>query len=170
MKTSELKIKNALNFGRFSLELEEKREQSIITQSSHMLTAFSLFSAAMLMAIPIVIEQTIVPKEQVLSLAGLLFIPLVASLVLTIIAQWRYKYQTMITAEEFRDKFLHNEDEYQCQSQFDSQWIDQIAQVQQSKIGTNNRRARLIKASMICFLVSIGILIFANALFIILYA
>ena len=46
MKTSELKIKNALNFGRFSLELEEKREQSIITQSSHMLTAFSLFSAA----------------------------------------------------------------------------------------------------------------------------
>lgn len=170
IKAADIKMRNALNFGRFSYDLEEKREQSIITQSSHMLTAFSLFSAALLMAIPIVIDNTVVPENQVISAAGLSFVPLIASLVLTIIAQWRFKYQIMVTAEEFRDELLKNESSYQYQSQYDYQWITQIAQVQKSKKDNDDRRVRLIKASMICFLVAIGILVFASSLFVILYA
>lgn len=169
IKAADMKMRNALSFGRFSFDLEEKREQSIITQSSHMLTAFSLFSAALLMAIPIVIDHTSIPDNQVLSAAGLSFITFIASLILTIVAQWRFKYQTMKTAEQFRDEILSNESTYQYQSQYDYQWIIQITEVQKSKKKNNDRRVGLIKAAMICFLVAVGILVGASILFTILY-
>ena len=38
-----LRMKNVFEFGKFSFELEEKREQGILNQSGQMLTAFSLF-------------------------------------------------------------------------------------------------------------------------------
>ena len=45
-----LRLKNVVEFAQFSYELEDKREQSLITQSGQMLTAFSVTSAALLMA------------------------------------------------------------------------------------------------------------------------
>ena len=53
-----LRMENVREFGKFSFDLEEKREQSILNQSSQMLTAFSLFSAAILMALPIMTEYS----------------------------------------------------------------------------------------------------------------
>ncbi len=81
-----LRMENVREFGKFSFELEEKREQSIVNQSSQMLTAFSLFSAAILMALPIVAEYSSIPDWQIMYLAEVAFAPLLASLVLAIIA------------------------------------------------------------------------------------
>lgn len=65
-KQTTLRLKNAVEFGRFSFELEEKREQSIIQQSSQIITAFSIASAAVLMAVPIIIDNTQLRSRTVL--------------------------------------------------------------------------------------------------------
>ena len=50
-KRANLRAHNVLEMGKFSYELEEKREQSLITQSGQMLTTFSIASAAMLLCL-----------------------------------------------------------------------------------------------------------------------
>ena len=110
-----LRMKNVREFGLFSFELEEKREQSILNQAGQMLTAFSLFSAAILMALPLVADYTNVPDGQAFCLAVVVLAPLIASLVLAILAQWRFKYQAIKNAEEFETELYRKRDEYKEQ-------------------------------------------------------
>ena len=49
-------IRNAQELSMLSFESEEKREQSLIDQSSQMLTAFSIISVLLLMIAPVVIS------------------------------------------------------------------------------------------------------------------
>ena len=161
-----LRMKNVREFGLFSFELEEKREQSILNQAGQMLTAFSLFSAAILMALPLVADYTNVPDGQAFCLAVVVLAPLIASLVLAILAQWRFKYQAIKNAEEFETELYRKRDEYKEQYAYDWQWVYQLAAVQKSN---NDRRSHLVRASMICFLVSVGILVVGDIVFFILY-
>lgn len=163
-------MKNSVAFAKLSFDLEERREQSLISQSNSMLTAFSLYSAALLMAIPILIVHSPVPDHQILSCALLVFIPIVASLFLTLLAQWRYRYQTMQTGDVFRLEIENNLNAYKYQYQYDYQMIQQLTIVQNSKIKINNKRLRFIQAAMVLFLISCGILVSFGILFYILYA
>ena len=164
-----LRMEYAKELGKFSLELEEKREQSILNQSGQMLTAFSLFSAAILMAVPIVIEHSNIPAHQVMYLAELAFIPLIISLALAIIAQWRFRYQTMLNATEFENCLYRNREEYQERADYDWQWICQLSDVQKSKKANNDKRVLLVKLSMALFLASVGMLVIGNMMFYVLY-
>ena len=118
-----LRMKNVREFGLFSFELEEKREQSILNQAGQMLTAFSIFSAAILMALPLVADYTNVPDGQAFCLAVVVLAPLIASLVLDILAQWRFKYQAIKDAEEFETELYRNRDAYKEQYAYDWQWV-----------------------------------------------
>lgn len=42
-----LRKRNIVELGKFSYDLEEKREQSILSQANQMMTAFSIYSAAL---------------------------------------------------------------------------------------------------------------------------
>lgn len=162
-------IKNAVEFGKFSFELEEKREQSILTQSSQMLTAFSLFSAAVLMSFPLVADYTGVPDIYAFYLSAVALFPLIISLVLAIVAQWRFKYETLKSTKDFADELQKNHKDYQSQSDYDWQWIYQLDAVQVSKKKNNNRRVIFVRISMILFLVSVGILVIGNIGFFLIY-
>ncbi len=164
-----LLMKNVTEFGRFSFELEERREQSLITQSGHLLTALSILSAALLMALPILIEHIVVPKQQILTSAGIVFLPMLISAVLCVLAQWRYGYQTMMNAAELQGKIQTDISSYPTQAQYDFQWIDQLTEIQKSKKKNNDHRVRLIKAAVISVITAVGLLMFAWLLFIVLY-
>lgn len=158
-KNYSLALENIVLLGRYSFELEQMRGESIIRQAGEMLTAFSVFSAALLMAVPILIAETCVDKVKLLTWIGIAAIPLVSSLCLTIIAQWRFKYQSMQNAEQFRTAIYKNIKKYQGQDQYDLQWIAQLTSMHESIERNNNRRVFLVKISMLCFLCSILIII-----------
>ena len=164
-----LKMKNVVEFGRFSFELEEKREQSIISQANQMLTGFSICSAALLMAIPIMCDETNVPHTQLLIASGFVFFFLIISLVLAVIAQWRFKYEAMICAGDFEDAINKEAHVYKSQKEYDDQWVFQLTAIQRSKKQVNDRRVKLVMASMTSFLTAIGIFLLTAGLFIILY-
>ena len=121
----QLALKNVVNLGKYSFELELSREESLIRQASEMLTAFSLFSAALLMAIPILTTNTTINEQNLLLLSGISAIPLIFSLCIAIVAQWRFKYQGICNAEELQTKVFDDIDEYHGQAQYDILWINQ---------------------------------------------
>jgi len=166
-KQAELMMKNIVELGKYSYDLEEKREQSLITQSSQMLTAFSIFSAVLFVILPIIIETKTVSVWKLLFSAGIISVFLLASLVLALIAQWRFKYSTMQDVQVFYDRVNAEFQNYASQVQFDVQWKEQLLSIHASKKKNNDKRAKLVIASMVVFLISIGLLL-ASAFFLIL--
>ena len=158
-----LRLSNAVAFGRFSFELEEKREQSLIAQSGHMLTAISLYSAALIMILPLVSNLSCINKSYLCGAAATIFCPLIVGFICILLAQWRYKYHTPIDGKSFLDAFESDASNgfYKTQSDFDYQLIEQLHTTQSSKKRVNDIRLRFIKAAMISFLISIGFLIIA---------
>lgn len=154
-----LRLKNIVEFAKFSYELEEKRERSLINQSGQMLTAFSVVSATLLMGVTILIDHTCIPKNMILKSAGISLALMLISMALAVISQWRFKYVTMMTGEELLQKVEADMNHHVYQSQYDYQWVDQLKEIQVSKKENNDKRYRLIHASMIFFFAAVVSLI-----------
>lgn len=154
-----LRLKNVVDFAKFSFELEEKREQSLINQSGQMLTAFSVVSAAILMAVPILIDCTSVSDRIILISAGVTLAPMLLSMALALLSRWRFSYVTMVTGQELLQKIEANANNHVFQYQYDYQWLDQLANIQKSKKKNNDIRGILIYASMIVFFYAVASLV-----------
>lgn len=159
---SDFCLKNVVDFAKFSYELEEKREQSVVNQSGQMLTALSVASATTLMAVQILIEHTSISKLEILISAGTVLALLLASMTLAVLAQWRFKYVTMMTGEELLQKINNDAENHQYQFQYGFQWIDQLNAIQSSKKKNNDRRCKLIIASMSAFFLAVASLIICS--------
>ena len=153
-----LRLKNVVEFAQFSYELEDKREQSLITQSGQMLTAFSVTSAALLMAIPILIEHTDINKHMVLTTAVIVLALMIISMVFAMVSQWRFKYVTMMNGEELLQKIEADKTHHVYQPQYDYQWVNQLTVIQNSKKKNNDKRYILINISMIAFFAAVAAL------------
>lgn len=160
-------MKNIVEFAKFSYELEDKREKSLIDQSGQMLTAFSVTSAALLMAIPILIEHTDVPKHMILTSAGIVLVFMIISMVLAVVSQWRFKYATMMNGEELLQRIEADKIYHLYQPQYDYQWVDQLKVIQESKKKNNDKRCLLISASMIVFFIAVASLIICSMIIIV---
>lgn len=154
-----LRLKNVVEFAKFSYELENKREQSLINQSGQMLTAFSVASAALLMAIPILIEHTVINKHMVLMTAGIVLALMIISMAFAMVSQWRFRYDTMMNGEELLHKIEADKDHHVYQLQYDYQWVDQLTVIQNSKKKNNDKRYILINLSMIAFFAAVAVLV-----------
>lgn len=151
-------------------EAEEKREQNLIQQSSQMQTAFSFMTAAVFMALPICIEyRGVLSLKFFLVSTSIISVFLVASLILASIAQWRWKLESLPDISVIKDAILNNEDwESLCIEHVQlAQFVDLISKVQEHKAHLNDRRVKLIMASMICFFLSVASIITAFAVAII---
>lgn len=145
-------------------EAEERREKRLIQQSSQMQTAFSFMTAALFMAVPICIQyRDPLSLDFFLISASTITFFLIASLVLSSLAQWCWKTESFPDVITIKDEIINsNEWKKFCieYHQID-QWIDLIGTVQAEKARINNRRANLIIASMICFYCAIGSIVIA---------
>lgn len=140
-------------------ETEEKREQSLIQQSSQMQATFSFLTAAIFMVIPVCIENRGTLSLGFFLLAlSVIMIFLTASLVLASLAQWRWKTQTFPDVEEIKRSVLESSDWKKLTIEYYqiNQWIDLVAKIQKEKARLNNKRVKLIMASMICLYCSIA--------------
>ena len=162
IEQSDFCLRNVVKFAKFSYKLEEKREQSIINQSGHMLMALSIVSATISMAIPILIEHTCISVHRILISAGIILVLLLTSMALAVMAQWRFKYDTMLTGEELLQKIHKDIENHQHRFQYDFQWIDQLNAIQISKKKNNDRRCKLLIASMRAFFWAVASLIICS--------
>lgn len=155
-------LKNVVKFAIFSYKLEDKREQSLVNQSGQMLTAISVVSAAILMAIPILIEYKRFSQREILISAGIALAFLLLSMALALASRWRFKYVTMMTGEELLQEINKDAKNHQYQFQYDSQWINQLDAIQKSKKKNNDLKCTLIRYSMLAFFFAVASLIICS--------
>lgn len=139
-------------------EAEERREQNLIQQSSQMQTVFSFMTAALFMATPICIKyRGVLSLKYFFVSVSCITMFLLGSLVLASLAQWRWKTHAFPDVSQIKESVI-NDREWQkilVEHHRIDQWVDLIATVQAEKARLNDRRVKLIMASMICFYCSI---------------
>jgi len=135
-------------------DAEDKREQSIIQQSSQMQTVFAFMTAALFMATPVCIQYrgNLSLKFFLVSISVITFF-LLGSLICASIAQWRWKTKTFPDISIIKENVLNSSqwEKFLVEYHRIDQWVKLIATVQEEKAKLNNRRVALIMASMICF-------------------
>lgn len=154
---TEMMMRNIKELGKYSYELEEKREQSLLDQAGKMLTAFALFTAALNMLLSAVLTHATIPisKNKLILFGGVISFFLLVSLVLAIMAQWRYSFIVMQDALEIYEQVKADFQNYPTQAEFDMQWVYQLKHIHYGKRRNNERRVKLIKASMAIFLFAV---------------
>lgn len=141
---------------KYSYELEEKREQSLIEQSSRMLEAFSVITATMGILLSIILEYIPnLPKYFIFICTGIIGFFLLNSLVLAILAQWRYKYKALPLPNEIYKHVYNNYKGFLNINNQTKHYNNLLNDIQQGKKDINDRRAKIITWSMIFFYCSI---------------
>lgn len=155
-KEAYLLLNHIEKLSKYSYELEEQREQSLIEQSSRMLEAFSVITATMGILLSIILEY--IPTLSICFVficTGIIGFLLLNSLILAVLAQWRYKYKALPLPNEI---YKHVYDNYKGFLNVNNQtkhYNYLLNDVQQGKKKNNDRRAKIITWSMIFFYSSI---------------
>lgn len=147
----EMMLDNIVGLGRYAFELEEKREESLLAQAGQMLTALSVYLAAIFMALPVLTDTFSPLRGDLVTCALILSAMLIVCFVLVIQAQWRYAYRSMVSIEELAQAVEDDYRAYLGKSGFYHQWIYQVGELHRSKKRNNDRRARSLVAAMTLF-------------------
>ncbi len=132
-------------------EEEQRRTKSLIQQSSQMQASFSFVIVAVFMAVAILLEY-----RGGLSLK-LFFVPVVLIIVLLFISlifaslvQYRYTRKVLLDIKDINNRIIDSENwkKFTCREYQLRDWIDTIADVQDSESTLNNRRVKQIRQSM----------------------
>lgn len=139
---------------------EIRREDSLITQSSHMQTAFSFMTAALFMALPIIIQyRGILSLVFILVAISSIVFFLLLSLLFASLAQRRVKKQALEDIEA-TEKFVEDNWETTLEkSQQLKQWVGVMSKVQKSLTENNDKRVTLIQWSMRNLWISIFLIV-----------
>ena len=141
---------------------ENQREQELIQQSGQMQAAFSFMTAALFMALPVIMEHKGELSDNYLlfSISAIVFF-LLTSLVLASVAAWRWDFKTQGSIADIKKAVIDSDDweKYLKRYHRMNSRIKMIEEIQLSKERNNNRRAFLIRASIIAFWCSIGCVI-----------
>jgi len=89
-------------YGKYSFELEQKREDSLISQANQMATMFSFSTAALYILFQIAAENfKELPKNLLVVMVGTITVILLFSLLFAFISSWRWKQGSMYNSDEF---------------------------------------------------------------------
>lgn len=154
---------NALEYAKLAYEQEERREDSLINQATQMTTYFSFVSVFILMIIPFALEDEIaIPKIYVAIISIVIITLLIVSMFLAVLVQWRYKYQALPAPIDTFDHIIENAEYFKTQEQRDKSFIESLQATWKSKRIINDRRAILLRLSMIFFFSAIALLLLAT--------
>ncbi len=127
-----------------------------------MITAFSIVSAGLPIIYRIIRDFDIVQIHYLNFFTIVCFMLLVASMILALLVQWRWNYQALPAPKEIYEHVNNNKKNYSTKKLRTKNYVWILNDTYMSKCTLNHRRAKLIKASMILFLIAIAIAIFAT--------
>lgn len=152
-------LEYALKIGERKYDEERDREDALISQASQMQTVFSIVTAVLLGAAAIFADHRgNIPTLFFIISISIIIATIGASLVLSSIVQWRFKTQVLPDLSELR-KYTFESEEWESitgKTAQQKQYYQLLQDVQTEKCRLNDRRVRLIIASIICFWASIA--------------
>lgn len=158
-KQTEEIFRNVYEYAQLSFELESSREESLIKQSGQMLTVFSISSVFILTIYQITIKHKNLPANLINVAAVISILFLIVSMLLAIFVSWRYKYKTLLSPLQNMEHILKNKEYFITSAQRDKSFTETINEIWESKKYINDKRAKLIKISMIFYFLSISVIL-----------
>ena len=156
-KNTQKLMSDIVDLAKVSFEQEERREQSILSQSGKLLTALSISSAAILMIVPIFIQNLALQMKNYILICLIIVLFLVlTSMFFSLLVQWRFKYNSLPSPEEIFTHIANNEEYFETSEQRCRFWIDALENNWRSKLKNNNKKVIFLKIAMILFFVSLG--------------
>ena len=142
-------------------ENEERREDSIIQQASHMQTAFSFVIAAVFMATPVMMEYRghLTESFFFVAISSISFLLLV-SLIFATMAQNRKKREVFPSIESIRDKIENDYKLFQTIAAREKYLVKMYEKIHPSLEKSNDRRVLWVRLSMGSFYVALALCIF----------
>lgn len=145
------------DYASMKIEEEDKREQSLLHQSSNMQAAFSFTSAALFMVAAIVTDHRgSLPLEYFLVVFSIITALLLISLFFTCLAQKREKFVSIPDIELFNQTIEDNFESYLSETQRNKAIVDLLEKVQKDKKEKNDYRALCVIRSMRFFYSALG--------------
>lgn len=151
-----------LRISQMTIENELRREDSLLTQASHMQTAFAFTTAAIFTILPVCLEN----KGKLSYLFFYIWIAIIiffmlASLVCASAAQWRFKTLTYESVENIKGAILNDSQwkKYTNESYCDAQVVDMFQKIYSEKYKINEKRVMFIMTSMVCFFTALSFVI-----------
>ncbi len=154
----------------FTYDVELKRQESIIAQSSNMLVFISLLSAAFCAILPSVFslfEEQATELVVLCCCSVLIGILLLSSLIIVLVSQWRFSYVTtpdIVEVKRCLAKATNDEKKEDLSADYAERFIPEILM---SLKENNNLRCNFVIASMILMLITL--IVFIASVFIVLF-
>ena len=148
-----------VEYGKYSLDLEMKREESLIAQANQMSTIFSFSTAALYILFQIGLEyySKLSAVFLIIPVASITFF-LLLSLLFSFLASWRWKQGSFYTAGEFFNYVLHHEKQFlEKDYAFLTEWKTALTEKHSRLYALNNRRGSFIRVSMWLFIIALVI-------------
>ena len=165
--TDVLKYAENVTQRKYLRELEV--ESGIVEQAAHMQTAFSFITAAVFMVAPIACEY----RGQNVSLNVIFFIfvvitiPMLLSLIFATMAHDRHKHAEEADGKQSYDYIIENEKWFKEEKGRLDYSIQLNIELQESKARQNERRLIWLRASSVCFYISVGLCFMSFIIYII---
>ena len=154
----------------FTYDVELKRQESIIAQSSNMLVFISLLSAAFCAILPSVFslfEEQATELVVLCCCSVLIGVLLLSSLIIVLVSQWRFSYMTTPDIVKVK-RCLSNAKEDDTKEAISADYAEMfIPKMLMSLKERNDLRCKFVIASMIIMLITL--VVFIASVFIVLF-
>lgn len=144
-----------LGFSKQIFESEERRESTVIEQAGRMQQAFSFVSVAILAILPLLLTWTKLSQTFVLIISSIALLGLCVCLLFATLAQWRYKREDYPTISSLHNKMMSEFASFETEAQCNKYYVEVLGKIQESLSRRTDRRIRLLKISMLVFILSL---------------
>lgn len=141
-----------------SWKMEMDRYSSLLSSSGRLLTSVSIFSVALLTLLPSLLHESSFIKVIVFEYA-VIFVFILGSFVLALIAQYRFKYEEILSPESLSNHVFEEKKLFKTAGDSARQFAGILEQPYKSIRSRNARLSRLLKGSTICLFVAIGFVV-----------
>ena len=163
-------IEYSIQLAKQSYECEEKREASMISHATRLIEVLSFLMAGIGVVVSPILEYVErIPKKYIFVVLSLVLFIIMISLILLIIAQWRYSYQTFPLPNEIYENIKSDFDNYKEKEVQCDSYINLLSKIQKCKKENSDKRNNFIRVASILLLVSIAIIIISGFIAIIKY-
>lgn len=156
----------------FTYDVELKRQESILTQSSNMLVFISLISAAFCTILPSAFSLFEKQKIELLVLcciSALISILLLSSLIIILLAQWRFSYKTTPNIIEVKRCLEKANNDYKIENLSAEYVENSVPEMLITLKEENDLRCKFVIASMILMLMTLVVFIASIFVVLVLY-
>ena len=163
-------IEYSIQLAKQSYECEEKRESSMISHATRLIEILLFLMVGIGVVVSPILEYADrIPKKYIFVVLSIVLFIIMISLILLIIAQWRYAYQTFPLPNVIYDNIKNDFDNYKKKEVQCDNYINLLNDIQKCKKENSDKRNNFIRVASILLLVSIAIIIISGFVAIIKY-